>query len=223
MDLVETILDYDVTESTKEDKKIFTSEYLGTPDNCGNRCYNNIVELYKSYSFSEHISVINETGLQSYSYILFTIVFEVNGYTSEYQLLISTMEIQNRSEVEYKVENINNDEEIKEKINGLLKNKFYDKVFIKALMIIKYFKFLSLDGIEDEDEDEIEEEYDDYLPTLELPFIHDICSICLDNKPQILLLPCLHICHCITCDEEGLINKCLVCREKIERKLVITK
>ena len=134
------------------------------------------------------------------------------------------MQISNRDEIEYNPSFIYNqeNEELKETINGLLINKFYDKAFIKAEIGIKYYKNLSLDIITDVDE-EYEEEHDDYLPSLELPFFQDKCVVCMDNKPSILILPCIHICHCVSCDEEGLINKCPMCREKIDRKLVITK
>ena len=134
------------------------------------------------------------------------------------------MQIANREEVEYNTIDCNEDEEFKNMINDLIQ-KYHNKAFLELEMTIKYFKFMSLDRFEDEDEDdyEDEEEYDDYLPPLELPFFQDRCVVCMENKPQILILPCLHICHCITCDEEGLMNKCSMCREKIDRKLVITK
>ena len=58
---------------------------------------------------------------------------------------------------------------------------------------------------------------------IENSFSSDNCAVCLNNQPSILILPCLHVCHCITCEEEGLINKCPLCREKIDRKIVIKK
>ena len=94
-------------------------------------------------------------------------------------------------------------------------------LFLRIKSSSKFYKFLPF-----EDEDEyINDNYseDDYLPSLELPFFQDKCVVCLEYNPSILILPCLHICHCITCDEEGLMNKCPLCREKIERKITIKK
>ena len=218
MELVEIKQSITETETTREDIRIYTSE------NLADNTFQGIINKYNDYRFDEHISLINEPGFQSYSNIIFRIVFEINGNSLDYFLFISVMEIQNWDEVEYKPFIINEDnEETKETINGLLKNKFYDKAFIKAEIGIKYYKNLSLDIIDDINDYEEEEEYNDYLPPLELPFFQDRCVVCLEYKPSILILPCLHICHCITCDEEGLMNKCPICREKIERKICIKK
>ena len=225
MELVEVKQSIKETETTREDIRIYTSE------NLADNTFKGIINKYNDYRFDEHIFLINEPGFQSYSTIIFTIVFEINGKSLDYFLFISVMEIQNWDEVEYKTPITNEqNEETKEPINGLLRNKFYDKVFIKAEINIKYYKNLSLDIIDnindyEEEEDDYESENDEivYLPSLELAFFQDKCVVCLEYKPSILILPCLHICHCILCDEEGLMNKCPMCREKIERKIVITK
>ena len=217
MELVEVKQNITETETTRKDTRIYTSE------NLADNTFKGIINKYNDYRFEEHIFLINEPGFQSYSTIIFKIVFEINGKTLYYIIIVNTMEIQNWDEVEYKQSITNNNEETKEKINGLLKNKFYDKVFIKAEIEIKYYKNLSLDIIDNINDYEDEEEYDDYLPPLELPFFQDKCVVCLETKPSILILPCLHICHCISCDEEGLMNTCPICRERIERKIVITK
>ena len=218
MELVEIKQNIHETETTKEDIRIYTSE------NLADNTFQGIINKYNDYRFDEHISLINEPGFQSYSNIIFRIVFEINNKSLDYFLFLSVMQISNRDEIEYNPSFIYNqeNEELKETINGLLINKFYDKAFIKAEIGIKYYKNLSLDIITDVDE-EYEEEHDDYLPSLELPFFQDKCVVCMENKPSILILPCIHICHCVSCDEEGLINKCPMCREKIDRKLVITK
>ena len=223
MELVEVKQSIKETETTREDKRIYTSE------NLADNTFKGIINKYNDYRFDEHIYLINEPGFQSYSTIIFKIVFEINNKSLDYFLFISVMEIQNWDEVEYKPFIFYEDnEETKETINDLLRTKFYDKAFIKAEIGIKYYKNLSLDIIEDinnyeEDDYESENEEVDYLPSLELPFFQDRCVVCLEKKPQILILPCLHICHCVVCDEEGLMNKCPMCREKIDRKIVITK
>ena len=105
-------------------------------------------------------------------------------------------------------------------------NSYFNSISnIKVMASIEttFYKMIIGEYNQDEDDYESEEEYNDYLPTLELPFFQDKCVVCIENKPSILILPCKHICHCVICDEEGLMNKCPMCREKIDRKLVITK
>ena len=54
------------------------------------------------------------------------------------------------------------------------------------------------------------------------------CNLCLDNKPNILLLPCRHCCFCKTCFIKYITNsgewiftlhnlKCIMCRTPIEK------
>ena len=151
---------------------------------------------------------------------IFRIIFVYEDKEEDFYLFISIMEIPNWDEVEYKHSIFSNSEKTKLAIEYILSKKSYDYVFIEAKMTTKYYKNMSLNIYEEEDD---EEEHVDYLPPLELPFFQDKCVVCLEYKPHILILPCLHICHCITCDEEGLMNKCPMCREKIDRKIVITK
>ena len=221
MELVETIENLNETASSKEEKRIFRTKNLeyNTYQEIKNRYYNQPFE-------DSYISSINELGFQSYITLCFKLVFKTEGVKEDFILFTNNIQIRNREEVDYTTFE-SEDEEHREKIINDLIQKHHNKAFLELEMIIKYYKFLSLDRIdyddESEDDYESEEEYYDYLPTLELPFLHDICSICLNNKPQILLLPCLHICHCIICDKQGLINRCPVCREKIERKIIIKK
>ena len=223
MELVKSII-LDDTELNKEEKRLYRAEslelktYLDIKNKFFNKRLDDVI-----------IDEINELGFQSNITLHFKIIF--NDLTN-FPLFTNNIQISDREEPQYITYIICNEDEEKGKerlVNGLIE-KYNNKFFLELEMTIKYYKFMALrdthiEELEDEEEDdeEIEEELDDYLPTLELSFFHDICSICLDNKPQILILPCLHICHCITCDEEGLINKCPVCREKAERKIIITK
>ena len=120
---------------------------------------------------------------------------------------------------------INNINSIDTQINSYFNS--ISNIKVMASIETTFYKIISgnfFNNYEDDEDDyESENEEVDYLPSLELPFFQDRCVVCLETKPQILILPCLHICHCITCDEEGLMNKCSMCREKIYRKIVITK
>ena len=51
----------------------------------------------------------------------------------------------------------------------------------------------------------------------------DQCVRCLTNSSNILYNPCLHVCVCSQCDDEGKFKKCPYCREKIEEIIIIKK
>ena len=46
------------------------------------------------------------------------------------------------------------------------------------------------------------------------------CTICFENKSNILFLECLHVCVCNVCDSEGRFNKCPLCRTKIKKQKI---
>ena len=56
---------------------------------------------------------------------------------------------------------------------------------------------------------------------LEEAFIQEKCSVCLQAIPDVLLIPCLHIALCKSCNNKGRFTNCPVCREEIDRKIVI--
>ena len=208
--------------STIEKEAIFISEDLGDI-----KTFDGILDKYNSYRFEEHINNIrNEFDCQSYSSILFSIQFIINGNCErKFFLFTAIMEIPDRNEIEYTTSTIYEDTEEREKIvNDLLKDNIYDKVFIRAEMDIKFYINRSLDII-NQYEDEFDEGYDEFVELspviIELPFISDNCSICLSNIPNILFLPCLHQSVCHHCEEIGKLVKCSVCRKKIERKIKI--
>ena len=196
--------------------------------------FKTIYEKFKDYAFTNYFNEIYQTyNYKSVSNALFYYTYKLNEedkikflYQRRISMFCDSDEIIDFLNVcELDNESINEaDLEIKNNFN------YITNIKLKAKIDTTFYKLLTpshresdFDEEEDEDDYESEEEYNDYLPNLELPFFQDTCSICMDNKPQILILPCLHICHCIACDEEGLINKCPICREKIERKIVITK
>ena len=57
--------------------------------------------------------------------------------------------------------------------------------------------------------------------SVEKIFAEDICSVCLENKTNILFLPCTHFVVCEKCEDKGKFINCIKCREKIYRKLRI--
>ena len=64
MELVETIQNLNVTETTMEEKRIFRSE------NLADYTYDGIMEKYDSYCFTEFIPLIKEKG-----FVIFRIIF----------------------------------------------------------------------------------------------------------------------------------------------------
>ena len=56
---------------------------------------------------------------------------------------------------------------------------------------------------------------------VETLFTTDKCCICLTEKPDIILFPCLHKTVCLQCEERGELTKCPTCRLKITKKIKI--
>ena len=209
------------TSSTIEKKAIYISEDLGE-----NKCFDNIFDKYNAYRFEEHIQLLrDEFDCQSYSTMLFSIIFIINGNEKKIFLFTGILEIYDRDFIEYSTSAIYQDTEEREReVNELLKNNLYDKVFIKAEMEIKFYKNRSLDIMnqyETEELDEIYDEGDDNVSIIETPFVSDNCSVCLTAKPNILFFLCLHQSVCSQCEEAGKLTKCPTCRERINRKIKI--
>jgi len=47
------------------------------------------------------------------------------------------------------------------------------------------------------------------------------CVICLANKKNVLFLPCRHMCTCQDCSTDTNIDKCPMCRESIEDRIIV--
>ena len=209
--------------TTIEKEGIFITENLGN-----DKTFDAILNKYNNYRFTEHIDFLrNDNNYQSYSSILFTIIFIINNNERKFFLFTAILEIPDRTEIEYTTSTIYEDVEEREKIiNDLLKYNLYDKVFIRAEMDIKFYKNRSLDIQNQYQDEEFDEGYSDDDETttpaiIESSFISDNCTICLSAIPDILNIPCLHLSVCSSCEEIGKLLRCAVCRKKIERKVKI--
>ena len=86
----------------------------------------------------------------------------------------------------------------------------------------------SLTGYEREQIDDLQyhpndsdtEEPQSFSCPVESSFTTDKCCICLTEKPDIILFPCLHNTVCLQCEERGKLSKCPTCRLKINRKII---
>jgi len=58
---------------------------------------------------------------------------------------------------------------------------------------------------------------DEVIENLIIYEVHE-CVVCLENNPNIIFLPCGHLCTCQNCSIR-LMNKCPLCRRKISRMM----
>ena len=167
------------------------------------------------------------------------------------KILVSTMYITNRREdpTLFPLQSFDGNNPIQE-INSILQDKtLYKQVKVCIVMQINYFISQSLDHISDLSSYEISEQIlgrsltdyereqiDDlqYHPNdsdteeppsfscpVEASFTTDKCCICLTEKSDIILFPCLHKTVCLQCEEKGKLTKCPTCRRKITKKIKI--
>lgn len=47
------------------------------------------------------------------------------------------------------------------------------------------------------------------------------CVVCLENRKNVLILPCSHMCICTGCSDNKSLDKCPICRSTIEGKLIV--
>ena len=138
-----------------------------------------------------------------------------------------------------------------QEINSILQNELYKQVKVCVAMDIKFLLFCSLDALtiyersesimgrnlteyerehledldnegSDYDNDEVYNSDEDDTPKpVKTPFVTDKCCICLTEKPEIILVPCLHKSVCCQCEEKGKLIKCPTCRRIISKKIKI--
>ena len=167
------------------------------------------------------------------------------------KILVSTMYITNRREnpTLIPLQSFDGDNPFQEIDNILQDKTLYKQVKICIVMQINFSISESLDDISDLSTYEISEQImgrsltdyereqiDDlqYHPNdsdmeephsfscpVESSFTTDKCCICLTEKSDIILFPCLHKTVCLQCEEKGKLTKCPTCRRKITKKIKI--
>ena len=202
--------------NSKEKKALYSS------DDLGDNTFMGIINKYRDYRFEEHIESLRaEFDCQSYSHISFYLEYKVNDFCQNINLFCATMEIFNREEIDYFADIPHDIAEVIEPIiNDLLKND-YAKNRVKAIVTTKFYINRSLDLENQYETEELEEEPEAFSLPVETPFTTDKCCICLTEKPDIILVPCLHKTVCLQCEEKGKLTTCPTCRLMIFRKVKI--
>ena len=202
--------------SSKEKKALYSS------DDLADNTFMGIINKYRDYRFEEHIESLRaEFNCQSNSHISFYLEYKVNDFCQHIILFCATMGIYNREEIEYLVNFSEDVAEIREPIvDDLLKNK-YAKNHVKAIVFHEFHINRSLDLENYDPEDYDSEEPEAFSLPVETPFTTDKCCICLTEKPDIILSPCLHKSVCLQCEEKGKLTTCPTCRLMITRKIKI--
>ena len=217
------LAEYNVINETStiiEKEAIFISENLNNF-----KTFEEIVDKFYDYRFTEHIGFLrNDHDCQSRSIILFSIIIKNEGFEIRKSLFRSRFEIFNRTEVDYIASFMCDDvRDTESYVDSCLRFKRCDEVIVKAKMEIKFYKNRSLDILDQYEDVESDNEYSDAdePAIVERSFTSDNCSVCLSKKPNILNIPCLHLAICCSCEEEGNLLRCVVCRKRIVRKIKI--
>ena len=159
------------------------------------------------------------------------------------KFLVSTMDIADRDEPSFlAIPSFDDRGNPIQEINCILQHELYKQVKVCIAMEIKFLLFSSLDELTDYERaerymgrplteyerEQIDERYDEGIETeepaafscpVETPFTTDKCCICLTEKPEIVLVPCLHKTVCLQCEEKGKLTTCPNCRRKITKKI----
>ena len=171
----------DITPYSTSKDSIYISEDIRYGET-----YQSLFDKFKEYRFEDHIqSLREEFECQSYSTLIFYIVFEFEEENNEYIMFCSELGIPSRDEIEYTVRAIADENKDKnKKVDKFFQENNYNRIYVKARMNTKFYIHRSLD-IMNQYEEEVEELFDegyddDESPPVivESPFISDNCSIC---------------------------------------------
>ena len=213
-----------IVEKEAEFEKVITHEVSSL---------NDIYLKFKDYKFEEYLDEFRqEFNCQTRCHVTFYLII-TNQKMGIYfgRFLVSSIHLPDRNEVEFTSIPCYDDRgNPSEEVNDILQDELYDEVKVGAKMEIKFITFCSLDALSEYEAEQLEDHYDegddeeDNLlpsPPIETPFVFDECSICLTEKPNIIMVPCLHQSVCIECEEAGKLTKCPTCREMIIKKIKI--
>ena len=209
---------------------------------------NDIYKFFSRYKFTEFIDEFRDeynSQVRCHAKYYLSIL---NGRRCLYfgRFLVSTLDINDRNEPSFlAVPSFGDNGNPVQEINNILQNELYTQVKVCVAMDIKFLLFCSLDTVYNQDRDpeveayeqeqlegledrgsDYDNDYDSteeemFTPLVETPFVTDKCCICLTEKPDVILVPCLHKSVCLQCEEKGNLTKCPTCRLMIIRKIKI--
>ena len=209
-----------------------------------------IYDFFSRYKFNEFVDDFrNEYDCQVRCHSRYSLSISNQAKGILYaKFLSSTLDIPNRTEVSFLALPIFDDRgNPTQEVNRILQQKeLYTQVRVDVFMEIKFFLFCSLselsayeraeqhmgrpltdyeteqlEDLEEENDADFDSDYDETSKPVKSPFVTDKCCICLNEKPEIVLVPCLHKSVCLQCEEKGELRKCPTCRRKITKKIKI--
>ena len=203
----EIVEDNDVIRTERGEYRIFYNE-----DEL--KSYDDIKNNFKNFKLDEDYELeLKEDGWQSITYLKF---YLHNEKEEDTYLFLIKLEVSSMIDLEYELILLFSvEDELKKNILDIR-----GKYSIKLKYDTNFYKLQGLvNDYEDEDEDDDECELE--IPPVVLSYPLDHCAICCEEKPNILNYPCRHLSQCEACNEKGKIIKCIICKEKIQRKIKI--
>ena len=211
--------------------------------------HNEIYNFFSRYKFTDFLDDFREAyncQVRCHSKYYLYILSETSCLFFG-KFLVSTLDITDRDEPSFlAIPSFDDRGNPIQEINSILQHELYKQVKVCVAMEIKFLLFSSLDelrvyeraeqhmgrSLTDYEREQLEDleggsdsDYDsddDETPKpVKSPFVTDKCCICLTEKPEIVLVPCLHKSVCLLCEEKGKLTTCPTCRRKITKKIKI--
>ena len=207
--------------------------------------YRDIYNFFSRYKFNEFIDDFrNEYDCRVRCHCIYYLRIS-NGINDLYSgvFLFSTLEIDDRNESSFLAIPPTFDDRGNQisQINSILQHELHTQVKVCVDTGIRFLLFYSLEltayeraeqhmgrPLTDYEREQLEDleadfnsDYDGTPKPVETPFTNDKCCICLTEKPEIVLVPCLHKSVCLKCEKKGKLTKCPTCRHMITKKIKI--
>ena len=209
--------------------------------------HNEIYNFFSRYKFTDFLDDFREAyncqvrcRSKYYLYILSETSCLFFG-----KFLVSTLDITGRDEPTFlAIPSFDDRGNPIQEINSILQHELYKQVKVCVAMEIKFLLFSSLDeltvyerseqhmgrpltdyereqleNLEGGSDSDYDSDEDETPKPVKSPFVSDTCCICLTEKPEIVLVPCLHKSVCLKCEEKGKLTTCPTCRRKITKKI----
>ena len=209
--------------------------------------HNEIYNFFSRYKFTDFLDDFREAyncqvrcRSKYYLYILSETSCLFFG-----KFLVSTLDITGRDEPTFlAIPSFDDRGNPIQEINSILQHELYKQVKVCVAMEIKFLLFSSLDeltvyerseqhmgrsltdyereqleNLEGGSDSDYDSDEDETPKPVKSPFVSDTCCICLTEKPEIVLVPCLHKSVCLQCEEKGKLTTCPTCRRKITKKI----